>query len=297
MPHLRKLHTKLRQQSNPRFIFLAGDSSLDNKHWFFEGFDKKQEMYQPPARTDFTELACNGYESAISPPHMVQDVAYWLNRFACDRLGSGQVVTINASVEESTLADRDSGLLAQDRFISEHITSRDFLVLSVGGNDVALRPTTKTIINMLMLTRTPSPLLHVLGRWAPGMGHFERLFHDRIEGLVKQIVSGPQKPEKVLVCMIYHLDETPGGSWADQVLSHMGYDSDPSKLQYIIETLYKSINRRGFNVPGTTVETFPLFEVLDGKDTADYEQRVEPSVQGGSKMGEALLLRLFPENM
>jgi hypothetical protein len=39
---------------------------------------------------------------------------------------------------------------------------------------------------------------------------------------------------------------------------------------------------------GTEVIPFPLFEVLDGKNTEDYLQRVEPSPSGGQKMGEAL---------
>ena len=33
----------------------------------------------------------------------------------------------------------------------------------------------------------------------------------------------------------------------------------------------------------------PLFEVLDGSDTRDYVQRVEPSPQGGRKMAVALM--------
>ena len=41
--------------------------------------------------------------------------------------------------------------------------------------------------------------------------------------------------------------------------------------------------------PGTEVVAFPLFEVLDGSDSRDYVQRVEPSPQGGAKMGRALM--------
>ena len=38
-------------------------------------------------------------------------------------------------------------------------------------------------------------------------------------------------PPQVVVCTIYYLDPTPGGSWADFVLSKMGYDDHPEKLQ------------------------------------------------------------------
>lgn len=34
--------------------------------------------------------------------------------------------------------------------------------------------------------------------------------------------------------------------------------------------------------------TVPLYEVLDGKDTKDYAERVEPSIQGGHKLAKAL---------
>merc|ERR1712187_1026702 len=143
---------------------------------------------------------------------------------------------------------------------------------------------------MAMLTRCPDFLIR--SGWAPGMAYFENLFGDKIQALVRRLVAGKAKPAKVLVCMIYFLDEQPGGSWADYVLEKLGYNSNPGKLQLIIRTLYERLSTRGFDVPGTIVEPFPLFEVLDGKDTDDYCQRVEPSVQGGQKMAQAILQAL-----
>ena len=70
------------------------------------------------------------------------------------------------------------------------------------------------------------------------------------------------------------------------------YDDNPSKLQLIIRSLYGAIKAKGFQVDGTTVKPFPMFEVLDGKNTEDYCQRVEPSVQGGEKMARAFLDQL-----
>ncbi len=32
-----------------------------------------------------------------------------------------------------------------------------------------------------------------------------------------------------------------------------------------------------------------MFEVLNGKDTNDYVARVEPSIQGGEKLGKAFV--------
>ena len=281
---LEQLHARL-SASSSSVIFLAGDSSMDNKHWFFEPGRTKRAQMSAPA---FTAPATpNGYDRALRPPRMVMDVAYHLNALAPEG-----VVALNCAVEESTVSDRGDGLLDHDRFIRDHVTERDYVVLSVGGNDVALKPTAATVANMLMLTRAPGWLLR--GGCAIGMGHFEWLFRTQIGAIVRRMVAGARKPKLVLVCMIYYLDERPGNSWADRVLAGLGYDDDPAKLQYIIATLYERIAAKGFDVDGVEVRPFPLFKVLDGKDTADYVQRVEPSVKGGRKIARAFLDELFP---
>lgn len=50
-------------------------------------------------------------------------------------------------------------------------------------------------------------------------------------------------------------------------------------------------------IPGTEVVAFPLFRVLDGSDTGDYLQRVEPSPAGSAKMGRALTDVVLGVNM
>ena len=88
-------------------------------------------------------------------------------------------------------------------------------------------------------------------------------------------------------------------SWADFALRKLGYDARPAKLQLIIRTLYDAIAARGFPslaAAGTEVHAIPLFHVLDGKDPADYVQRVEPSVQGGKKLADAILGVLLAED-
>lgn len=104
---------------------------------------------------------------------------------------------------------------------------------------------------------------------------------------------------------------------ADNVLGWLGYDADPAKLKYAIKLLFDTISAKGFSAKpskkdnqnrstlcggdeanstescessiDTQILPFPLFEVLDGTDTNDYVQRVEPSVEGGRKMAGALL--------
>ena len=51
--HLRVIHNQLRGSSSRPCIFLAGDSSLDNKVWFENRAD-----------------ALNGYEAVLNPPYM-----------------------------------------------------------------------------------------------------------------------------------------------------------------------------------------------------------------------------------
>ena len=67
-------------------------------------------------------------------------------------------------------------------------------------------------------------------------------------------------------------------------LAKLIYTCSVNKL--IIRSLFDSISKLGFNVEGTTVEAFPLFKVLS--EHGDYVQRVEPSVQGGKKIAQAV---------
>lgn len=120
-----------------------------------------------------------------------------------------------------------------------------------------------------------------------GLAYFTDLFGNRVRSYVSRIVA-KTKPRLVVVCMIYYLDARGRGSWADGTLNLLGYNCAPHLLQKAIRAVYHHGTKR-IHLPGTTVLPFPLFEVLDGTDTNDYVQRVEPSVQGGSKMSTALL--------
>ena len=123
-------------------VFLAGDSSLDNKYWFSSWAD-----------------AVNGYETVLEPPRMKRDVCYWINEQA-EREGK-RLGCLNAAVEATSLNDRAWGrLLPQDAFIRDHITEDDVLVVSVGGNDVALSPLLCTAVNLAVLVCcVPRPCL------------------------------------------------------------------------------------------------------------------------------------------
>ena len=254
-------------------IYLVGDSTLDNKYWL--GSER--------------EPACNGYERCLEPPRSTPDVAYWINR-ECEERGFGHVLCcVNAAIEESTLGLRDGDkLLPQDAFVQRRLCKKDVIVVSMGGNDIALRPTIATVICMLMLLSTPTWLLEA--GIAPGISHFVRLFRHGTGRYLRNLIK-EQQPRCVVCCMLYYLDERPGGSWADFTLEKLGYNKEPKKLQYIMREVY----RRGtshIDLGGVPVVPVPLYEALDGKDTLDYVQRVEPSSAGGRKLARLIMDRL-----
>mmetsp|Transcript_6196 Transcript_6196/g.12868 ORF Transcript_6196/g.12868 Transcript_6196/m.12868 type:complete len:334 (-) Transcript_6196:23-1024(-) len=273
-------------------IFTAGDSSLDNKYWFHDH-----------------AKALGGYEKVLRPPTMRQDVAYHLTSLSLRDKADGPVA-INCAVEATTLNQRMYGLLPQDKFIRDNLRPSDVLVVSVGGNDIALAPAPCTIANMLgLICCVPKPCiengcgvplpcddcccgcgagcLSTLLSCPPCGGYFLHLFGTRVRKYVESLVS-KTKPKLVLVCMIYYLDQKPGASWADGTLSALGYNRDPSKLQLLIRKTFEHATSK-IKIPGVEVVPVPLFEVLDGTRTEDYVARVEPSAVGGRKMAEFIL--------
>ena len=127
--------------------------------------------------------------------------------------------------------------------------------------------------------------------WCIGLSHFITLFKTKMEGYIRSITA-KTKPKLVVVCMIYYLDEIAGGSWADGTLKMLGYNRNPAKLQMLIRKIFTEATCK-IEVEGVKVLPFPLFEVLDGKTTDDYCQRVEPSSQGGNKIGKELVDRII----
>lgn len=251
-------------------IYLLGDSTLDNKYWINSG-------RQP---------ACNGYERLMKTS--VPDVAYWMNR-EVERRGLGdRFCCVNAAIEESTLGLRKDGLLPHDAFVQGKLRSEDVLVVSMGGNDIALRPTFWTIVSMVSLLATPRWLIEM--GIAPGLGHFVSLFRDSTAAYLKRM-CGSRRPRLIVACMLYYLDMKPGGSWAEFTLEKLGYNKDPTKLQLIMREVYKR-GVSGIEVEGVPVASVAMYEALDGADTRDYVQRVEPSSQGGEKLARLIVGKL-----
>ncbi len=288
--HLQRITDSFRSQSRP-IIFLAGDSSLDNKYWFKDAAGAE-----------------NGYENLLTPPKAKRDIAYWMNKIATERKST--YVCVNTSVEESTVGSRACMRLnSQDRVIRNNIHPNDVLIVSVGGNDIALAPNACTVLNMLTLIKCVGKsavdsscaialpceecccgcgfsCANACFGCPPQIGYFVHLFKTRIEAYINNLTA-IHRPKKVLVCMIYYPDETADGSWADATLAALGYDQYPWKLQLVIRRIFELATQQ-IRVPGSEVVPVPLFVALDGTNTRDYVQRVEPSGSGGQKMAQLL---------
>ena len=304
MRALEVVERQLRAQDKPNLIFFAGDSSLDNKFWF-----------ENRAR------ATNGYEHILSPPESKLDVAYHVNKLLEAR--NPRWACVNTAVEATSLNDRAFGrLLEQDRFLRDSVRETDAVVISVGGNDIALAPLLCTCCNVApllcvgglcgdaidrcacacppdvytpcggatdcgcCLCGLPGCLTGLCG-FPPGLGYFVDLFGNRVRAYASNLVA-KKKPRVVVVCMIYYLDVNGRGSWADATLQLLGYNYAPGVLQRGIRQVYRNGTKR-IRLNGVPVVALPLFEVLDGSDTRDYVQRVEPSPTGGAKLAKAIV--------
>lgn len=259
----------------------------------------------------------NGYEGIIDPPQSRKDIAYWLNYEIVRRGITRSVSVTNAAIEESSVGLRSCcRLLGQDQFIRSNITTKDILIVSLGGNDIALRPNLCTIIHMLTLIKccSISALKNAGGSacpcdeycggctmssasdclaWPCCYGYFLHLFGTRIQAYLENVTS-KTRPKAIVVCMIYYPDEVATGSWADATLGALGYNSNPEKLQALIDVLFRDATSK-ISIPGTKVIPVALSKALDGKNTEDYSQRVEPSAVGGAKMA-TLLMDTLEEN-
>ena len=98
--------------------------------------------------------AVGAYRDLLQPPISNADVTYWLNSLSEERRTTSRPRTaaINTAVEATTVNERTFRLRSQDKFLRDNIQENDILVVSVGGNDVAMSPTPCTALSILALT-------------------------------------------------------------------------------------------------------------------------------------------------
>lgn len=276
------LHRHLHSQ-HKRIVWLAGDSSLDNKHWLgtlaSKLFRNATLVVTPPVKLiDVSPLPLALRGAFEEPKSGLEDVAFWLN----SEFDGSPFSALNCAVEESTLFDRTTTLLAHDEFVREHMRRNDVLIVSVGGNDIGLNPSLRTIVSLFILVRlTPMWLLERLPAWL--LGNMQDLFGTQVQRYIERLVTH-QVPETILVCMYYY-PCTKGAGWPDRTLAALGYDASPERLQRAIDVIFRRVTSH-IRIEGATVVPVQLSHVLDHNDAMDYRDRVEPSSQGGHKMAQ-----------
>ena len=275
--HLSAVRSLLRSAGARQFIYLAGDSSLDNKYWL-----SHEQLVSASA----------GMEAALSSPagsvRVPPDIAALICARLRARLGAGWAC-LNAAVEESTLASRhaDRALPPQDAWLAGVLTTEDVLVCSAGGNDVVLAPSVATVAALATLLLTASEA-GLRNGTAFGMGTVERLFRDDVEAWLARLCARTA-PKLVLVLFPYFPHEG-GAGWADAALALMGYGTNPQRLQAVMRAVFARATRSVRAPGGTRVVPIALFDVLDAAPaSADYVARVEPSATGGAKIADAIL--------
>jgi hypothetical protein len=274
LPDISAFHSiTLSERPHKPFIYLAGDSSFDNKYWV-----PSSGPFGEPLPVEVPSIYHSTLDLDNGQPK--PDIAFWLNHFLGD-----SATALNLAVEASTLKERAEGLLEHDVFIRDNIRAEDILLVSIGANDIALKPTPATIFHMLQLAwLTPR---FFLNSWT--LRHFTNLFKDQMQDYVSKLIE-KQKPRAIIVCMIYYPleDKAKQKSWADLPLKLLGYNRFPGQLQTAIAKMYELATKR-VRIEGVDVVPCALFEVLDGKNKENYSARVEPSAEGGRKI--AVLLK------
>ncbi|KAI9095875.1 hypothetical protein DFS34DRAFT_651116 [Phlyctochytrium arcticum] len=224
LPHLAALHA-LSQRDGPRpVIWLAGDSSLDNKAWILpaawaavcpdvEGpgsADLDEEVQeevddddvtvrseasnsQAPQAKTYGPLEDDMWKGVLTPPVYVPDVAYCINRALLQSQSRSSLpqplpFALNTSVEATLLRQRVPSLLEQDKFIARHISDRDYLIVSIAGNDIALNPSPKTVFYMGLLLMSPLKMIET--GMAPGINYFAKMFGQKVKDYVLQLLGG-----------------------------------------------------------------------------------------------------------
>lgn len=263
--------------SNVPTLYLVGDSTLDNKYWIP---DQNELHPNPYIRSRLSRKPDN------TPLPLHRDIAYWLSGV----YQADEYTVINCAVEQSMLRTRTSKrsgkLFPQDELTRDNLKKDDVLVVSVGGNDVALIPTVTTALSVVAN-------VFLGGRF--GMDNLKYLFRDELQKYV-ELVTEKCRPRLVVLCMTYFPDENSSQkSWAGWVLQLLNYNRAPQWLQSSTRRVFEEA-LSDVKVEGCQVAFAPLYEALDGKNSRHYVQRVEPSEEGGSAIAQ-LLKKVIDEGL
>ncbi|KAK3657207.1 hypothetical protein LTR22_009381 [Elasticomyces elasticus] len=156
---LQSIHSIIQAEHPEKpIVYLAGDSSLDNKVWVPSTGPGGEPLPVPVPSI---------YKVFLKNPKPKPDVAFWINHVLGDK-----ATALNTAVEASLLRQRDNALLPHDEFIRDHIGPRDVLIVSVGANDIALSPNASTMRHMMQLAWL-TPLSSIESGTASSLKYFK----------------------------------------------------------------------------------------------------------------------------
>jgi hypothetical protein len=252
----------------------------------------------------------NGYEDVLNGNESVPDVAYQINQTLIDNRLNEEYVCINAAIEESTLYQRFTDktnysgnvkLLPQDEFIYDNIQIDDILIVSVGGNDIALSPKPETkrhFENFIINTRLPDDKKSKDDIMKYNQ-YFNEIFKNKLKLYIEKLCSrdgNNSLPSLIIPCMVYYpcLSLTQVG-FAEPILSLTGYKTGNHEILqnfikelYLDSTRYISIMKKQKGMSDENkiniIDPCPLYEVLDSSNEELYLKSAEPSIKGGYLM-------------
>ena len=89
------------------------------------------------------------------------------------------------------------------------------MIVSIGGNDIVLKPTFSTVLSLSWLTKVSS-ISSIEKGSAFFLSNLKNIFLDGIQDYVKRLIKN-KKPKIILICGIYYPSETPDNkSWAQK---------------------------------------------------------------------------------
>lgn len=241
-------------------VYLAGDSSLDNKHWI-------PENERLPVSSKISKFMTREY--AKCKP----DVAYWVNR-----VSPSYILCMNCAVEEAKISTKiNHGLNAQDILIRDNITKDDVLVISIGGNDVALASDISTILAMgcLLYITTALPKWYLLHK-----------FKTQLREYIEKLTTVTQ-PKTIILCSIYYPCKY-GNGWSTRFLDRISYDTNPELIHQFIDDFHEYVID-GLVGELDNVHSLKLSDILDWETSEHYISRVEPSSTGGKCIAKEII--------
>lgn len=315
------------EDSDAPLIFMAGDSTLYNRHWVAHNrhaqADVESSFHKPKA-----EPVDKGLAQFLKEEDQFQlkDMTYWVSYWLRSKTPTGSSPgVINVSVEERALKDSVDDfpkpeIARQDQLVRENLRSNDTLLVSIGGNDILLKPDI-WMISAAAWMWLVMKVGHV-DRHTWGIRTFVGIFKDKVQDYIFSLLpeDNAKWPHKIMVMFPYlpsydkvkqsgHSDggHSQGSEWASPILEKIGYFDEAKRGQMV--QVMREVYRQSYALQRELTQKlakikpenpprvimFAGYKWLDGSVPDAYEALVEPNILGGAILGHAIT-SLYLEN-